>query len=60
MIRNINIKEEVIFNISEVADLSYAWQTIESYSSRSCRGLGRIICPLVEECAMPLLQLLVS
>eukprot|EP00045_Choanoeca_perplexa_P015316 m.190625 g.190625 ORF g.190625 m.190625 type:complete len:1158 (-) comp16947_c0_seq1:144-3617(-) len=39
MIRTINIKEEVLFNISEVADLSYAWQTIDNYTAFMQAGI---------------------
>jgi WASH complex subunit strumpellin len=39
MIRTINIKEEVLFNISEVADLSYAWQTIDNFTGFMQAGI---------------------
>ena len=39
MIRTINIKEEVLSVISDVADVSYAWQNIDSYTGAVPRPL---------------------
>lgn len=39
MIRTINIKEEVLITIQLVADLSYAWNIIDSYSGFMQQGI---------------------
>ncbi|KAK3754472.1 hypothetical protein QZH41_018991, partial [Actinostola sp. cb2023] len=39
MIRTINIKEEVLITIQLVADLSYAWTIIDSYSGLMQQGI---------------------
>ncbi|KAL3869501.1 hypothetical protein ACJMK2_042174 [Sinanodonta woodiana] len=41
MIRTINIKEEVLIAIQIVADLSYAWEIIDSYTSYMQEGVRR-------------------
>lgn len=41
MIRTINIKEEVLINLQIVADLSYAWQIIDSYTYYMQEGIKR-------------------
>ena len=39
MIRTINIKEEVLITMQIVADLSYAWELIDTYVSMvDCMG----------------------
>ncbi|XP_023214249.1 WASH complex subunit 5-like, partial [Centruroides sculpturatus] len=41
MLRTINIKEEVLITLQIVADLSYAWEIIDSYTSYMQQGLKR-------------------
>lgn len=41
MIRTINIKEEVLITIEIVADLSYAWDIIDSYTGYMQQGIKR-------------------
>ncbi|XP_071117463.1 WASH complex subunit 5-like [Haliotis cracherodii] len=41
MIRTINIKEEVLINIGIVADLSYAWNIIDSYTGYMQQGIKK-------------------
>ncbi|XP_052274369.1 WASH complex subunit 5-like isoform X2 [Dreissena polymorpha] len=41
MIRTINIKEEVLIVIEIVADLSYAWEIIDSYTENMQKGIMR-------------------
>ncbi|XP_067928374.1 WASH complex subunit 5-like [Watersipora subatra] len=41
MIRTINIKDEVLINLQIVADLSYAWQIIDSYTNYMQEGVKR-------------------
>lgn len=39
MIRTINIQEEVLITIGEVADVSFAWQLIENYTTYMQKGI---------------------
>ncbi|XP_078609635.1 WASH complex subunit 5-like [Branchiostoma floridae x Branchiostoma japonicum] len=41
MIRTINIKEEVLINMSIVGDLSYAWNIIDNYTGHMQQGIKR-------------------
>ena len=41
MIRTINIKEEVLITIEIVADLSYAWTLMDSYTSYMQQGIKK-------------------
>lgn len=41
MLRTINIKEEVLITLQIVADLSYAWEIIDSYTSYMQQGLTK-------------------
>lgn len=33
MIRNMNIKEDILINLQIIGDISYAWEIIDSYTS---------------------------
>lgn len=33
MIRNMNIKEDILINLQIIGDLSYAWELIDSFTS---------------------------
>ncbi|WAR23300.1 WASC5-like protein [Mya arenaria] len=41
MIRTINIKEEVLINMEFIADLSYAWEIIDSYTGYMQEGIKK-------------------
>ncbi|XP_042898977.1 WASH complex subunit 5 [Parasteatoda tepidariorum] len=41
MLRTINIKEEVLITLEMVADLSYAWEIIDSYTKYMQQGIKR-------------------
>lgn len=41
MIRTINIKEEVMITLQIVGDLSYAWESVESYTSIMQEGIKK-------------------
>ncbi|KAJ8983482.1 hypothetical protein NQ317_014941 [Molorchus minor] len=41
MLRNMNIKEDVLINLQIIGDLSYAWELIDSYTSIMQVGIKR-------------------
>lgn len=41
MVRSGNIKEEVLITLQMIADLSYAWEIVESYTKYMQEGIKR-------------------